>query len=175
MRILQNACESSRILCESCCESSGLLPTATSFSDTRWSNIDADPERIAANPPNFSPQHPRFLVQAGNPREKTILSFKWKLHDCGCIASCFFWLSAHTELLVNVRHSFLQPLRELIRRLSSHDLQGPAAVLFANGFASKDFANVDVKTLTGEIRLSIFAARKVLAARDTFLSPMGGS
>ena len=76
------------------------------------------------------------------------------MYDCGCIASCFFWLSAHTELLVNVKHSFLQTLRELIQRLSSHDLQGPAAVLFANGFASKDFANVDVKTLTDDIRLS---------------------
>ena len=83
--------------------------------------------------------------------------------------------AAHIEVLVNVRHSFLQPLRELIRRLSSHDFQGPAAVLFANGFASNDFANVDVKTLTDDIRLSIFAAPKVLAARDTFLSPMGGS
>ena len=79
-RIFQKACESFRILCESSCESSGLLTTATSFSGTRWSNIDADPERIAANPLNFSPQHPRFLVQAGNPREKTILSFKCKLH-----------------------------------------------------------------------------------------------
>ena len=97
------------------------------------------------------------------------------MYDCGCIASCFFWLSAHTELLANVRHSFLQTLRELIQRLSSHDLQGPAAVLFANGFAINDFANVDVKTLTDDIRLSIFAARKVLAARDTFLSPKGGS
>ena len=83
--------------------------------------------------------------------------------------------AAHIEVLVNVRHSFLQPLRELIRRLLSRDLQGPAAVLFANGFTGNDFANVDVKTLTDDIRLSIFAARKVLAARDTFLSPMGRS
>ena len=59
--------------------------------------------------------------------------------------------------------------------LKSHDLEGPAAVLFANGFAGNDFATVDVKTLTDDIRLSIFAARKVLAARDTFLLPMGGS
>ena len=35
--------------------------------------------------------------------------------------------AAHIEVLVNVRHSFLQPLRELIRRLLSRDFQGPAA------------------------------------------------
>ena len=79
-RILQTTCESFRILCESSCESSGLLPTATSFSGTRWSNIDANFERILADPLVFSPQQPRFVAQAGNSREKTVLSFKCKLH-----------------------------------------------------------------------------------------------
>ena len=53
--------------------------------------------------------------------------------------------------------------------LKPHDLGGFGAVLFANGLAGNDFGNVDVTTLTNGIRLSIFTARKVLAARDTFL------
>ena len=46
MRILQKACESSANPLRILCESSGLLLAATSFSGTRWSNIDANPMRI---------------------------------------------------------------------------------------------------------------------------------
>jgi hypothetical protein len=53
--------------------------------------------------------------------------------------------------------------------LKTKDLEGPAAVLFQNGVAGDHFFSMTADTLTTDLRLSAFAARKVLAARTLFL------
>ena len=52
----------------------------------------------------------------------------------------------------------------------AQDLAGPAAVLYASGVDGKDLLNIDFETLVQGVRLTPFAARKILAARDSFLS-----
>ena len=58
---------------------------------------------------------------------------------------------------------------EVAAFLRTKDLEGPAAVLFQNGVAGDDFFTLTTQTLTADLRLSAFAARKVLAARTSFL------
>ena len=53
--------------------------------------------------------------------------------------------------------------------LRQHDLSGPANVLFANGVNGVDFLEMTSRILQDELRLSAFAARKVLRARDGYL------
>ena len=53
--------------------------------------------------------------------------------------------------------------------LEQADLSGPAAHLFANGCNGADLFKATSSTLTSELRLTLFAASKVLAAREAFL------
>lgn len=53
--------------------------------------------------------------------------------------------------------------------LEARDLCGPAAQLFANGFNGADLVNSTGSALVSDLRLTTFAARKILAARDTFI------
>ena len=54
--------------------------------------------------------------------------------------------------------------------LEKADLKGPAAVLHANGVSGKDLAELGVDSFVVALRLSAFAARKIIAARDAFLA-----
>lgn len=54
--------------------------------------------------------------------------------------------------------------------LENADLKGPAAVLYANGASGQDLLEFGVDGLVTELRLSLFAARKIIAARDAFLA-----
>ena len=56
------------------------------------------------------------------------------------------------------------------RFLGAADLAGPATTMFANGVNGCDLATMNAETLTKELRLSTFAARKVIARRDAFLA-----
>ena len=56
------------------------------------------------------------------------------------------------------------------RFLGAADLAGPATTIFANGVNGCDLATMNVETLTKEVRVSAFAARKVIARRDAFLA-----
>ena len=51
----------------------------------------------------------------------------------------------------------------------ARDLAGPAAALFNNAVNGLDLLALDVDTLVTDARLTPFAARKVLSARDAFL------
>ena len=53
--------------------------------------------------------------------------------------------------------------------LKTHDLEGPAEVLFRNGVGGEDLATLSLAVLTQDLRLSAFAAGKILAARAAFL------
>ena len=53
--------------------------------------------------------------------------------------------------------------------LHGADLEGPAQVLFNHGVAGADLVSLTADVLTNDLRLSTFASRKVLAARDQFL------
>jgi len=63
------------------------------------------------------------------------------------------------EWSVNAVMSFLQ----------GADLAGPAAKLYDNGLAGADLEDVSLSVLTQDLRLSVFAASKVIAARNAFL------
>ena len=54
--------------------------------------------------------------------------------------------------------------------LEKADLKGPAATIFTNGFSGTDLINYGVAGLVADLRLSAFAASKVVAARDAFLA-----
>ena len=54
--------------------------------------------------------------------------------------------------------------------LRGADLQGPASACEASGVDGRDLFAMEASTLREDVRLSPFAARKVLAARDFFLS-----
>ena len=54
--------------------------------------------------------------------------------------------------------------------LRGADLQGPASACEANGVDGRDLFAMEAITLREEVRLSPFAARKVVSARDVFLS-----
>ena len=53
--------------------------------------------------------------------------------------------------------------------LAGRDLAGPAATCHTNGVNGADLLEITTDTLVDELRLSPFAARKVLSARDTYL------
>ena len=58
---------------------------------------------------------------------------------------------------------------EVVQFLTSKDLEGPARILFANGVRGQDlkrFTNTDLKH---DLRLSTFAARRILDARNAYL------
>ena len=54
--------------------------------------------------------------------------------------------------------------------LRGKDLAGPAAILGANGVNGADMVTMTETLLEQELRLTPFAARKVIQARDAFLS-----
>ena len=58
---------------------------------------------------------------------------------------------------------------EVVSFLKANDLDGPAETLFANGVRGEDLLTMSLDTMTRDLRLSAFAARRVVAARTTFL------
>ena len=60
------------------------------------------------------------------------------------------------------------PVAGVVAFLENADLAGPAKVLVANGVNGQDLAEMTSDTLQNELRLSAFAARKVLRARDAY-------
>ena len=88
------------------------------------------------------------------------------------------WLADARNVLVLRLHEAL-PREEQLRRwtvaevvsfLKAHDLEGPSETLFSNGVRGADIIDMTEEVLTSELRLSRFAARRVVAARDAFLS-----
>ena len=59
---------------------------------------------------------------------------------------------------------------DTVRFLREVDLEGPAQLCYASGVNGRDLLELTAETLCEEVRLSRFAARKVVAARDRFLS-----
>ena len=57
----------------------------------------------------------------------------------------------------------------VVSSLQGADLAGPAAKLYDNGLAGADLEDVSLSVLTQDLRLSVFAASKVIAARNAFL------
>ena len=60
-------------------------------------------------------------------------------------------------------------VRDVVAFLVGQDLEGPASVLQANGVSGADLVTMTAETMSRELRLSPFAARKVVSARDTYL------
>ena len=54
--------------------------------------------------------------------------------------------------------------------LTAKDLAGPAEVLFKNGVAGKDFETMNTAIMKEDLRLSAFAADKIVAVRAEFLA-----
>ena len=61
-------------------------------------------------------------------------------------------------------------VKDVVSFLKGADLEGPASTFFANGVSGRDFIDLVEEQLTADLRLSTFAAKKVLAARSNFLS-----
>jgi len=61
-------------------------------------------------------------------------------------------------------------VQDVVGFMEEADLHGPASVLFANGVDGRDLVNLDAHVLTTDFRMSSFAARKILKARDNFLA-----
>ena len=59
---------------------------------------------------------------------------------------------------------------EVTKFFTAHDLRGPAAVLAANGVRGRDLVNLRLEDFQNDMRLSAFAARRLVAAREGFLS-----
>ena len=56
------------------------------------------------------------------------------------------------------------------RFLGAADLADLATTMFANGVKGCDLATMNAETLTKEVCVSTFAARRVIARRDAFLA-----
>ena len=52
----------------------------------------------------------------------------------------------------------------------AQDLAGPSAGLFSSGVNGADLLTLDERTLVDDVRLTPWGARKVLRARDAYLS-----
>ena len=59
---------------------------------------------------------------------------------------------------------------ETQRFLEEHDLAGPAELTRASGVSGADLLGLSSDELSSEIRLTPFAARKVVATKDAFLN-----
>ena len=59
---------------------------------------------------------------------------------------------------------------EVVAFAKAKDLAGPAAVIFASGMDGEDFLCADEAMLVKDVRLTPFAARKLLRAREAFLA-----
>ena len=55
---------------------------------------------------------------------------------------------------------------DVLAFMKANDLEGPGSVLFANGVSGADLMAMTAECLVAEVRLSRFAANKVIAARD---------
>ena len=64
---------------------------------------------------------------------------------------------------------------DVVAFLTQQDLSGLAGVLSANGFNGHDLARTDIEELTQDLRLSRFAAQKVLRARAVYLGASGNA
>ena len=60
---------------------------------------------------------------------------------------------------------------EVVSFLKADDLDGPAETLYANGVRGEDLLMMSLETMTRDLRLSAFAARRIVAARTVFLDP----
>ena len=58
---------------------------------------------------------------------------------------------------------------EVASLLRSKDLTGPAQLFEANGVNGADLLGFTATQLQTELRMTVFAARKVVAARESFL------
>ena len=58
---------------------------------------------------------------------------------------------------------------EVVSFLKAKDLDGPAETLSANGVRGGDLLTMSLETMTRDLRLSAFAARRIMAARTAFL------
>ena len=58
---------------------------------------------------------------------------------------------------------------ELVAFMEAKDLVGPAKVLQANGVNGPDLLTLSAQELVNDVKMTPFAARKVLQARDAFL------
>ena len=58
---------------------------------------------------------------------------------------------------------------EVVQFLTSHDLEGPAHTLFASGVRGQDLRRLTLNDLQQDLRLSAFATRRVLNARNAYL------
>ena len=59
---------------------------------------------------------------------------------------------------------------DTVRFLRTADLEGPAELCYASGVCGKDLLELTAETLCSDVRMSRFAARKVVEARNVFLS-----
>ena len=59
---------------------------------------------------------------------------------------------------------------EVVAFAKARDLAGPAPTLFASSVDGADLLGVSQEVLAAEVRLTAFAAAKVLWARDAFLA-----
>ena len=57
-----------------------------------------------------------------------------------------------------------------MRFLAASDLDGPARTMVANGVRGKDLMTLSHEDLIDDLKLSRFAAGRVLGARDAFLA-----
>ena len=58
---------------------------------------------------------------------------------------------------------------EVVAFLEQSDLSGPAKVCHHNGVAGSDLLQLSEKDLVDDLKMTPFAARKVVAIRDSFL------
>ena len=61
-------------------------------------------------------------------------------------------------------------VEDVLRFAKAKDLAGPAAGLYASGVNGADLLDLDEATLVDDVRLTPFAARKLIRARDAFLA-----
>ena len=59
---------------------------------------------------------------------------------------------------------------ETVRFLDENDLAGPAEIARASGVNGSDLLQLSLDDLIKEVRMTPFAAKKVLAARTAFLA-----
>ena len=61
---------------------------------------------------------------------------------------------------------------DVVSFLTRKDLAGPASVMHANGVNGADLLDITKSTLEQDLRMSSFAARKVVSARDMYLQSL---
>ena len=61
---------------------------------------------------------------------------------------------------------------DVVSFLTRKDLAGPASVMHANGVNGADLLGITTSTLEQDLRMSSFAARKVVSARDSYLQSL---